>query len=65
MILIKEKYTKGFKDDQHPTYVIMLYKRGTSMISANFFRNACAKNEKIFIFLFEINEDQCLNTSKL
>ena len=34
------------KDDQHPTYVIMLCKRGTSMISANFFRNTCEKNER-------------------
>ena len=31
---------------EHPTYEIMLCKRGTSVINTNFFRNACAKNEK-------------------
>ena len=34
------------KDDQHPTYVIMLCKCGTSMISTNFFWNVCVKYEK-------------------
>ena len=42
------------KDDQHPTYVIMLCKRGTSMICANFSRNACGKNDKIFFFFFKL-----------
>ena len=31
-------------DVLHVTYVIMLRKRWTSMICANYFRNACVKN---------------------
>ena len=42
----------SFKDVLHPTYIIMLCKHWTSMISANFFRNACVKNKKIVIFFF-------------
>ena len=50
---VRKKTTQtSLKDDQHPTYVIMLCKRETSMISANFFRNECVKNEKKNIFFF-------------
>ena len=39
-----------FKDVLHPTYVIMLCKCWSSMISANYFRNACVKNKKKITF---------------
>ena len=43
----------------------MLCKRGTSMISANFFCMCKKKKMKNNYFvLFEINERQCLNTPK-
>ena len=39
-----------FKDVLHTTCVIMLCKRWTIVISANYFRNACVKNFKKYIF---------------
>ena len=35
------------KDEQHPTYIILLCKRWTSMISTYFNHNACVKKFKI------------------
>ena len=42
--------------EQHTTCVMMLCKRWTSMISANFFRNACVKNWKIWFFFSFCNK---------
>ena len=41
-----------FTDELHPTYVTLLCKCWTSMISTNSFRNASVKNKKIFNFFF-------------
>ena len=38
------------KDVLHPTYVTMLCKRWTSMISAYYFRDACVKNKNKYNF---------------
>ena len=48
------------KDEWHPTYVIMMCKRWTSMNSTNFLRNASAnfKKKSITFFPFVINEHQ-------
>ena len=54
------------KDVLHATYVIMLCKRWTSMISANLFPECMCKKikNKTFFFLFEINKHQCTNVQR-
>ena len=52
----------AIKDDQHPTYVVMLCKHGASMLALTLSGMHVQKNGKNY---FEINAYQCLDTPKL